>query len=277
LSVAQPALSFLLKNLERSVGARLFERRRDGLASSDAADRLALVLEKVEKRIDIAIRKASELTASQRHRVTLGIVPLAERRGVLVESLTAAVAEWQALHVGVDLRIWEAPTETLHKWINSGSVNIALVETVMPHSSRIDLQSRDPLGVVTSSGAQSFPRGDISFARLAELPLLLPSREFGMRRLLDDAADKAGVRLQVQAEVNSLMMAMAMIGDGRCATVMPYATVRKAVSEGEMRFCKIVEPEVWRKLSVIFSAERSLTEVERSLVRLFRRHIALHA
>jgi DNA-binding transcriptional LysR family regulator len=129
LSVAQPALSCQLRNLERSVGTPLFERRRDGLSGSAAADRLESVLRKVDRRIEVAIRKASELTASQRHRITIGIVPLAERSGVLVEALTAAVHEWKAMHEGVDLRIWEAPTETLHKWVNSGNVNIAMVET----------------------------------------------------------------------------------------------------------------------------------------------------
>jgi LysR family nitrogen assimilation transcriptional regulator len=81
----------------------------------------------------------------------------------------------------------------------------------------------------------------------------------------------------VETEVNSLIMAMAMIEAGHCATVMPYATVRKSVSEGHLQFCKLVAPEIWRKLSVIFSAERSLTEIERSFVQVFRRQLALHA
>ena len=234
------------------------------------------MLRKADHHIEVAIRKANELTASQRHRITLGIVPLAERRGVLVEALKAALAEWTAQHPGVDLRIWEAPTETLHKWVNSGNVNLALVETVMPHSSRIDLNSRDPLGVVTTGGASLLPPGDVAFTRLSDLPMLLPSREFGIRRLLDEAAEKTGVRLRVQAEVNSLMMAMAMIGDGDCATVMPYATVRKAVSDGELQFHKLVGPEVWRKLCVIFPAERPLAEIERSFVRTFRRQLTLN-
>lgn len=277
LNVAQPALSFQLKNLERSVGARLFERRRDGLSATPVAERFAAMLQRADHHIDAAIRKGNALTASQRHRITIGIVPLAERRGVLVEALKAAVAEWTALHEGVDLRIWEAPTETLHKWVNSGTVNLALVETVMPHSSRIDLNSRDPLGIVTTRDTLLLPPGDVAFARLSELPMLLPSREFGIRRLLDEAAEKAGVRLRLKMEVNSLMMAMAMIGDGACATVMPYATVRKAVSDGDFQFHKLVEPEVWRKLCVIFPAERPLTEIERSLVRIFRRQLTLHA
>jgi LysR family nitrogen assimilation transcriptional regulator len=277
LSVAQPALSCQLKNLERSVGTRLFERRRDGLSGSAAADRLATILRKVDDHIDIAIRKASRLTASQRHRITFGVVPLAERSGMLVESLTAAVRDWQEMNPGVDLRIWEAPTETLHKWVNSGNVNLAMVETVMPHSSRIDLNSRDPLGVVTASGAQLLPPGDITIERLADIPLLLPSREFGIRRLIDDAADKAGIRLRVEAEINSLIMAMAMIEEGRCATIMPYATVRKSVAHGDLQFSKLVEPEVWRKLSVIFSADRSLTEIERGFVTALRRQLSLSA
>ncbi len=277
LSVAQPALSFQLKNLERLVGTRLFERHRGGLSGGAAADRLVSVLRKVDHHLEIAVRKASELTASQRHRITLGIVPLAERTGVLVEALTATVHEWKTTHEGVDLRIWEAPTETLHKWVNSGNINLAMVETVMPHSSRIDLDSRDPLGLVAASGTKLFPPGDIAVSRLAEIPLLLPSREFGIRRLLDRAAEKAGIRLRVETEVNSLIMAMAMLEGGRCATVMPYATVRNAVSDGSLQFCALVEPEVWRNLSVIFSAERTLTEIERSFVKLFRRQLALQA
>jgi DNA-binding transcriptional LysR family regulator len=107
--------------------------------------------------------------------------------------------------------------------------------------------------------------------------LLLPSREFGIRRLLDAAAAKAGIRLRVETEVNSLIMAMAMLDGGKCATVMPYATVRNAVSDGSLQFSRLVEPEVWRNLSVIFSAERSLTEIERSFVRVFRRQLALQS
>ncbi len=277
LSVAQPALSCQLKNLERIIGARLFERKRDGLESNEVADRFAIILRKVTSRIDGARRKASQLTASQSHRVTVGIVPLAARRGVLVESLTAAITDWLAAHKGIDLRILEAPTETLHKWVNAGVANFALVEAIAPHASRIGLQSRDPLGLVTAKNANLVGTGDISFTQLADLPLLLPSQEFGMRRLLDEAADKARLHLSVQAEVNSLMMALALTAKGRFATIMPYATVRKAVADGELQFNKIVEPEVWRKLSIIFSAERTLTEIERSFVRLLKRHLAAHA
>jgi DNA-binding transcriptional LysR family regulator len=58
------------------------------------------------------------------------------------------------------------------------------------------------------------------------------------------------------------------------ATVMPLGTVRQAVAEGELQFNKIVEPEIWRRLSIIYSAERSLSEIERAFIQTLRRHLS---
>src|SRR5690606_3879706 len=154
------------------------------------------------------------------------------------------------------------------------SANIALVETIVPHSARLDLKSRDPLGVITAAGAGLLPTGDVRLEDLPKLPLILPSATFGMRQMIDEAAANAGVRLVSRAEVNSLVMAIALVAEGSSATIMPLGTVRRAVAAGELEFHQIVEPEIWRRLSIIYSADRSLSEIERAFIQTLRRHLS---
>jgi DNA-binding transcriptional LysR family regulator len=274
LGVAQPALSNQLRSVERISGCALFTRHRSGLAPTVQGDRLAHLLRDVEARLNRAELTASRLTTSRKHRMTIGVVPLAERGGVLVQSLVGAIAEWRHLHGDVELRVHEAPTDTLHKWVLSGAANFALVETIVPHSARLNLKSQDPLGVVTVAGSSLLPSGDVRLAELAKLSIILPSRLFGLRQLIDEAAARAGIRLVPRAEVNSLVMALALVADRTMATVMPLGTVRRAVADGELQFNKIVEPEIWRRLSIIYSAERSLSEIERAFIQTLRRHLS---
>jgi DNA-binding transcriptional LysR family regulator len=274
LGVAQPALSNQLRGVERISGCALFTRHRSGLAPTVQGDRLARLLRDVEARLNRAELIASRLTTSRKHRMTIGVVPLAERGGVLVQSLVGAIAEWRHLHGDVELRVHEAPTDTLHKWVLSGAANFALVETIVPHSARLNLKSQDPLGVVTVAGASLLPSGDVRLAELAKLSIILPSKLFGLRQLIDEAAAGAGIRLVPRAEVNSLVMALALVADRTMATVMPLGTVRRAVADGELQFNKIVEPEIWRRLSIIYSAERSLSEIERAFIQTLRRHLS---
>lgn len=274
LGVAQPALSSQLHRLEKASRCALFVRHRSGLTPTAEGDRLAHLLQDIEKRLHRAELTASRLTTSRKHRITISVVPLAERGGVLVQSLTGAIAEWRQAHADVELRIHEAPTDTLHKWVLSGAANIALVETIVPHSARLDLKSRDPLGVVTASGSALLPPGEVRLADIAKLPIFLPSRIFGIRQLIDEAAAHAGIRLVPRAEVNSLVMAIALVADRTMATIMPLGTVRRAVSAGELQFHKIVDPEIWRRLSIIYSTERSLSEIERAFIQALRRHLS---
>ena len=67
-------------------------------------------------------------------------------------------------------------------------------------------------------------------------------------------------------EVGSLPLAIAMVRRAPICTVLPVSSVQQDVGDGRLTATAIAEDVVTGKLSVIFSAERSLSAAERAIV-----------
>lgn len=274
LHVVQPALSNQLRKLETVVGEPLFERRRTGLKPTAVAETIVpLVEETVELLSDVAVearRRASE----QGRRLTVGVVPLLNHRGALVAAITGALEEWSAAYPDVRLRVVEGAAAVLHRWVETGRISLGLVEARVSRSLQLDLDSKDRLVVVSRAGGGLLAPGEVALARVAALPLVLPSEIFGLRQLLNRAAAEAGVTVTPRMEVDSLAVVLGMVRRMPVATVMPEATVQPFVADGSFQVNAIADPAIHRRLSIIFSTSRSLTEIERALVDTLKRHLA---
>lgn len=274
LNVVQPALSNQLRKLEAAVGQALFTRQRTGLTPTAGTPGLARLVTLAVERADHITARSAHQAADRQRRLAIGFIPMINHDGPLVRAISAALEDWTGRYPNVLLRLQEAPTQTLHLWVESGAISFALVEARVSRSSQIDLNTRDTFGVVSQAGAALLPPGDIPLRRLAELPLVLPGEGYGLRRILDRAAGDVGMRLVPEMEVNSLTMTLGLVRRMALATVLPRPSVQPYVDAGVFQFNPIVEPPVSRRLSILFSPSRSLTEIERSLVAVLRQHLA---
>ncbi len=270
LHVVQPAVSNQLRKLEHIVGKPLFRRQTTGLQLKPEAERLAHLVGDAVKRCDNVLFRARHIAAEQQHRLSIGIFPILNHDGPLVEALSAALDEWTQAFPGVKLQVREAPAAKLHRWVEAGMINFGLVEAHVSRSAQLDLQCRDNLGAVSAAGSGLLAAGDVSLKTIADLPLVLPNKDFGLRQLLDRAAERVEIRLAPRIEVNSLTMIMAMIRRMQLITIMPAASVQPFVSSGGFQFNPITDPPIVRRLSIVFSPERSLTDIEHALVRIIR-------
>ncbi|CAM5312958.1 hypothetical protein ATER59S_00895 [Aquamicrobium terrae] len=272
LHVVQPALSNQLRKLEMVVGRKLFIRHRTGLEPTADTRRLAELFAPAVEQADHVVFQAAHHAATRHQRLSIGFIPMINHDGPLVRAMTAALEEWGRTYPNVKLQISEAPTQTLHRWVEAGTISFALVEAHVSRTSQLDLNTRDALGVVSSAAAQLLPPGVVPLRQLTALPLVLPGEAFGLRQILDRAAD---LRLTPQMEVNSLTMILALIRRMPLATVLPQHSVQPYVDAGIFQFNPIDEPAISRRLSILFSAARTLTEIERSLIGIFRRNLAV--
>ena len=273
-NISQPALSEQIHKLESSLGGALFERHGDGVIPTDKAERFDRIARLIEARFRQLSTGDAGAAAAQSRRIALGILPSVNQHGFLVNRITEAMLDVQARHPALKLVIREAPNATLQDWVIRGLVGVAIVETVLPQMPRLPLGSSERLAAIVHTRHNILPPGPVTLADLARLQLALPTNRFGLRQLLDGAAEQHDVRLRPYMEIDALPMAVAILARLPVCTVLPASAVAREIAAGDLSAHPIIEPTISRRLFVIYSGERTLSESERGLVNSLRRKLS---
>jgi DNA-binding transcriptional LysR family regulator len=273
-NISQPALSEQIHKLETSLGGSLFERRGDGMIPTVKGERF----DRMSRLIETSFRRLSSggdgAVPPQSRGIAIGILPSVNQHGFLVNRITDAILDVQERHPTLKLVIREAPNGMLQDWVIRGLVGVAIVETILPQMPRLPLGSSERLAAIVHSRHRMLPPGPVTLANLARLPLALPTNRFGLRQLLDAAAEQHDIKLRPYMEIDALPMAVTILGRLPVCAVLPPSAVEREIAAGDLVAHPIIEPAISRRLFVIYSGERLLSESERGLVNSLRRKLS---
>ncbi len=273
-NVAQPALSEQLRKLELTLRARLFDRRNSGVSPTPDSARFAPVSQALENGLHQIKVGAMSSSPTQDRRLVLGVLPSVSQHGLLINRIAEALMALKARHPETRITVQEAPNGTLQDWVSRGKVGLSIVETGPPQLPRLPLGASEELALIANPHFHALAPGPFDFANLAKLPLALPTSQFGLRQLLDSAARSQRIELRPCMEIDALSMLIAILRQQPICTVLPPSAVRRELESGELTAHPIVGPSVVRRLFVIYSGDRSLTEPERQFVSLLREGLA---
>jgi DNA-binding transcriptional LysR family regulator len=273
-NVAQPALSEQLRKLELTLGARLFERRSSGVTPTMASAGFAPAAQTLERGLQQLKVGAMSSFPSRDRRLTLGVLPSVSQHGLLINRISEALLTLKARHPGTRITVQEGPAGTLQDWVVRGHVGLAILETGPPQLPRLPLGASEDLAVITDPRHALLPPGPVCFGDLAKLRLALPTSQFGLRQLLDSASRSQRVELRPVMEIDALAMLIAILRHQPIGTILPPSAIRRELQSGELAAHPIVSPSVARRLFVIYSGDRTLTEPEREFVALLKDGLA---
>jgi LysR family nitrogen assimilation transcriptional regulator len=270
LSVGQPVLSRQIKALEQELGVALYHRTGRGIVLSEAGKILEQHARGVLETTAGAKRAIGALGSAPSGKVTIGMPPSVG--AVLTASL---VREFRAQFPKVSLGVMEGFSGHVLEWLTTGRIDVA----VLYNAPRTSTLLSDPLltDELILLGPVSDPahagRGDVQAGRLADLPLILPSRPHGLRVLVDEFLSRIGVTPNVQVEIDAMPSTLSLVEGGIGYTILSYSCVHQLVSAGRIRSWALVNPTMTRTLVVATSTQRPITKAARALVGFVRRQV----
>jgi DNA-binding transcriptional LysR family regulator len=141
-------------------------------------------------------------------------------------------------------------SESLAKMLNDGRLDLALCYAP---SDDQDLRFK-PVGMETlvltywkDSVGQDVPE-EVQFKDLVNYPLILPSKKFEYRKLVDGFAEQIGVELNIVHEVESVQPIRYLIREGLGFSVGSVGAVKWEVESGHVGTARIVDPTPVRTL-----------------------------
>lgn len=243
LHVAQPALGQQIAALERELGAQLFERSSRGMALTAVG---ILFLE--HARVVLADAERARLAVRDSVSAPHGDVAIGLPTTIaLIATLPILRACRERLPL-VRLKLVEAYSGFLREWLLSGRLDLALLYGEAPDAGLAKHALLDDrLVLVTSARNTRMPR-KLTLQALAKWPLVLPGREHGLRRIIDDACAPLGVKLDVVAEIESLGSVKRAAEDGIGSTILPAGAVAEDVAECRLRTAVIASSSMTRRV-----------------------------
>jgi LysR family tcuABC transcriptional regulator len=241
LGVGTPALSQQISRLEGELSTRLLQRTTTGVLPTDAG--LAFF-----HQAQLAIRHADAAAQAARQarlagHVSIGLAP--STSGVLALPLLQAMRE---RYPDVRLRLVESLSGNLATLLNARQLDLAvLFETDGACRWSVLPLLDERLFVIGRGDLHGMPTGrSVRIARLASLPLVLPSGTHGLRAILDAAFARERCAPHVVLEIDGLAVLMDAVRAGLAATIQPgAATVR--LPADEMARVELVERSARRR------------------------------
>lgn len=181
LNVVQPALSMQISRLERTFKTRLFERTSRGVVPTDLGRTFYGLCQKILSDVYEAQRYLRDASGKVTGDLTVGLMP-----SVANSVLPAVLAEYKSSYPDVTLRIVEAYSGSLLDQLNSGKLDLAIVNN-SSNLGRIAIMPlfRDYLVLVTRYKTGKKVPLEIPSQRIQDFRLVLPSQRQGMRVLIE--------------------------------------------------------------------------------------------
>ncbi len=229
--VAPSAISRQIANLEKDVGTALFERTSRGMVLTEAGQLLLDFVSQTTTRIDRVRSAIEDLSQLERGTVRLAVV-----EATTSAFLPGLIARFTVEHPGVQFRIRHMGTHEVAELVATDAADIGLAFNI-PSRDDLRLLGRiaQPMQVIGRPGHPLLAADRVSMRELEGAPIVLPDRSFGIRHVVERAANAAGTPLNLVHESNSLQLLKALVRSTDLLSFMPRMTFEFEVSQGTLQ------------------------------------------
>lgn len=194
LRLTQPAISDQVGKLEAEYDVQLFDRRRKQVALTPMGEKLLAVTRRLFDAEGQALDLLSESRALRAGQLRL----VADS----IHHVLHVLSTYRERYPGIQMTVWSGNTETGLAQLSSYDADIAVLGDVAP-SRDFEMIALNATPIIAFVAARHpvATRPSLTFAELAELPLVM--RELGSRtrRLVEQRAGEHGVALRYAIEV----------------------------------------------------------------------------
>jgi len=245
--------------LEEELGVHLFSRGPRGMALTPAGQLLYNRIVDPLREIGHAIYEVRSLPTQARGEVVLGMPP------TMVQAIAGAVARRVSTFAPkIKLRLVDAYSGYLQKWLEDGDLDAAILYGPTPSGFNATLLLEDELLLVGPSQSP-FANEFVEGKRLEDLPLILSSPAHGLRSVIEEAAAKVEIALNIVTQADSFQLLKELVESGMGYTLLPYCGVAREVSTGRLSVARLRKPQIKRQL---FYAMRADAEAPRAVLQV---------
>lgn len=238
LYISASSISRQIAKLEREFDAPLLIRRSDGVELTPAGRVLLDFIQSRSREIERLKGFIDDLKNLRRGHVAVRMV-----EGLLGGFLPKALGAFAARHPAITYEVQISGTDDVMLAVAEGTSDIGISFHPYPRAGVLAVaEVREPLLVVLAPDHRLAQRESVHLAELAEEPVCLPDRTFGIRHLIDHAVKAGPIALNVRLTTNSIEMLRQFALQHMGLSFLPAYAFEREAQAGALKGVPLADP-----------------------------------
>jgi DNA-binding transcriptional LysR family regulator len=266
--VSQSAASQAVRQLEEDLGVQLIDRTKRPFGVTQEG---AVFFEACQDIVERLERARAELNA---HRTRVeGVVRVAVIYSVGLEDMGWYTERFTALHSRARLRLAYLHPDEVVEAVLSDTADLGILSFPTPHRSLTTIPWRsEAMVLVCPPGHPLAEREEVTADEVARYPFVAFDRALSIRRAIDRALRRQGVRLEVAMHFDNIETIKQAISTQSCISILPQPSIRREVEEGVLSAVPVDLGGLVRPVGIIHRRQRELSATTRSLLEFLEQY-----
>lgn len=261
LGVTQSGFSLLIREFERQLGLRMFDRTTRRVALTAAGQEFLPRAKRLLDDLDDAYQDLLELRDLQRGRVAVAALP-----SIAAGILPPLLHRFRAANPSISVRIEESHADLLAEKVEKGEADFAIGAVLgeRPPLAFREL-ARDHLVGVFQPAHPLAQRQEVVWEELLDVPYISISDTSSVQVLAHRAFQQVGIQPQPSLTVEAMTTAIALVKAGLGFTLVPESALAMLRTD-DLAVRRVLQPSIHRDIAVFWSRSRSLSPAAEALL-----------
>ena len=265
LHLSQPALTKQVRQLETSLGIRLFDRDTRTVALTRIGKELRPVISQLLREFEGVVFNTRELAEKGR-----GIIRVASLPSLCSTLLPTALARFRELHPGISVVLRDAVAQRVVNLVKADEVDFGVGSlTAADPEVRFSVLFSDRMVVACPKGHPLLRSKFVKLNQLVRLPLVLMAADSSVRKLVDEAFASIGQLIAPAYEATYMSTAAGLVKAGLGVSILPSSAIEMGELAG-LSSRPISHPAIKRQLGILEKTGRSLSPAADGLLRTIK-------
>ena len=267
LYVSQPSLSQCIQNVEKDLGAKIFDRSTTPLKITYAGEVYIKWARDILTSTEEIQKKISDISGNKNIKITIGISPY---RSTCI--LPPVIKRFKGLYPDSYIVVEEHPTTILHSMMDEGKIDV-LIDS--PHSNTLDYTSIPLIKeniLIEVPKIWGFKGAEISLSELKEKPFIMLSNLQLLGRMGRDLCLKNGFEPKIVLECHTVETAHSFVNQGLGVAFIPELFVKDFRDENTECY-KIKDFQPDRDFCVIYDNRKYLSKVVKDFIKILDEYL----
>jgi LysR family transcriptional regulator, transcriptional activator of the cysJI operon len=260
LNVTQPAVSQHIKALEEYYDVKLFYKKGKEMGLTEEGKLLyqyAIDMHRLDKNIKVQLKNKTSVIKKYNVGATLTI-------GGYV--LPKIIGEYRKSYENTDIVLFVENTEIIMKQLNSGDIDIGVVEGPFDKTKvRYKKFKDDELVLVVSPNHRFAEKESVTVKEVLMSKLILRERGSGTRKVLEDKLLQEGYTIEdmnVYMEIGNITAIVSLVELGLGCTIISKEAVKMSVLNNKLRIVPIKDFKIIREFNFVYIDDMNMDFID---------------